>query len=150
MPTRDDIIQALTQLDAATFEDVLDTALRQRTAASDAIAVARPDHEAGAESYAQWLAKRHLATDAAIQRVVYLPKDAPQDEIRLLEVNRFLSPSENNTIEPVDFTPDSDGPPYKVFIADVTSDEWERIQRDPSANLPHGWQLEGYRVFARG
>jgi len=150
MPTRDDLIQALTQLDAATFEDVLDTALRQRTAASDSIALARPDRQAAPESYAQWLAERHLATDVAIQRVVYLPKGAPQGEIRLLEINRFLSPSENNTIEPVDFSPDSDGPPYKVFIADVTSDEWERIQRDPCANLPQGWQLEGYRIFARG
>jgi hypothetical protein len=149
MQTRDDIIQALARLDAATFEDVLDTALRQRSAL-DSSAPAQPDHQAGPEAYARWLAQRHLATDVAIQRVVYLPNGSPNDEIRLLEINRFQSPAENNIIEPVDFSPDIDRPPYKVFVADVTSDEWERIQRDPSTTLPQGWLLEGYRVCTRG
>ena len=72
-----------------------------------------------------------METDAAIERVVYLPTGAPNNEIRLLEVNRFLRPPDNDVIEPLDFTPDIAEVPFRVFVADVTRDQWERIQRDP-------------------
>jgi hypothetical protein len=43
-----------------------------------------------AESFAQWIARRHLAVDPGIREVIYLPTDSPANEIRLLEVNAML------------------------------------------------------------
>ena len=51
--------------------------------------------------------------------------------------------------EPLDFTPDTDLP-FKVFVADVTTDQWERIQRAPETILPAGWKLEGNQIMTRG
>ena len=91
-----------------------------------------------------------MSSDPAIERVVYLPTGAPRDEIRLLEVNRFLNPPDNDLIEPLDFTPEIDGIPFKVFVADVTTDQWERIQRESGTTLPVGWKLEGNQIYPRG
>jgi hypothetical protein len=144
MPTREEIIQALCQLDAGAFEDVINTALLKRGDTADAGGRVMPDPQEGPESFARWLAHRHLSTDPAIQRVVYLPTGAPNDEIRFLEINRFLQPPDDDVIEPVDFS----GLPFKVFVADVTSDQWERIQQDP-CTLPPGWQLYDNRIYSR-
>ncbi len=149
MPTREEIIQALSQLDAGTFEDVINTALLKRGETADASSRIRPDPQEGPEPFARWLAQRHLSTDPAIQRIVYLPTGAPNDEIRFLEINRFLQPPDDDVIEPVDFSPDDDGLSFKVFVADITSDQWERIQQDPST-LPPGWQLVDNRIYSRG
>ena len=109
---------------------------------------ARP--RGGAGSVRAWLAQRHMETDAAIERVVYLPTGAPNNEIRLLEVNRFLRPPDNDVIEPLDFTPDIAEVPFRVFVADVTRDQWERIQRDPKLLAHLGWQTEGNQIYTRG
>jgi hypothetical protein len=146
--SREELIQALAQLDPATLEDVVSAAYRQRTQRTEATDQERPNPEATAEQFARWLAKRHLSSDMAIERVVYLPSGAPGDEIRLLEVNRLLNPPDPDTIEPLDFTPDTD-PPFKVFVADVTTDQWERIKRTPESILPSGWELEPNQVFTR-
>jgi hypothetical protein len=147
MPNREELIQALTQLDSATLEEVVNTAYRKRND-SEAAAHLRPDRQATPEQFAEWLAQRHLSTDAAIERVVYLPAGAPKNEIRLLEVNRLLNPPDNDSIEPLDFTPEMDVP-YRVFVADITSDQWDRVQREPGAVLPPGWRLEDNRVIVR-
>ncbi|MEO6809655.1 MAG: hypothetical protein ABI353_11140 [Isosphaeraceae bacterium] len=151
MPNREELIQALTQLDPSTFEEVLTSAYRQRSDFDDANAPARPDPQATAQQFARWLAQRHMSSDNAIELVVYLPANAPIDEIRLLEVNRFLNPSDSDVIEPLDFTPDSD-PAFKVFVADVTTDQWERIKNAPTTNtiLPSGWELKDNTIFTRG
>ncbi len=84
-----------------------------------------------------------------LERVIYLPTGAPDKEIRLLEVNRLLNPPDPDIIEPLDFTPDAD-PPFKIFVADITMDQWEQVQRAPETILPSGWKLEGNQVFTRG
>jgi len=150
MPTREEIIQALCQLEAGAFEDVINTALLQRGDTAGAGGRVMPDPQEGPEVFARWLAHRHLSTDPGIQRVVYLPTGAPNNEIRLLEVNRFLHPSDNDVIEPLDFTPDVVDLPFRVFAADVTRDQWERIQREPDLLSHVGWQLEDNQVYARG
>jgi hypothetical protein len=149
MPDREDLIQALAQLDPATLEEVVNTAYRQRNDSAEAAAQARPGPHATPEQFARWLAQLHLSSDAAIERVVYLPAGAPDNEIRLLEVNRFLNLSDTEAIEPLDFSPETDVP-YRVFVADITSDQWERVQREPDAMLPPGWRLDDKQVIVRG
>lgn len=148
MANRDDLVHALAQLDPASFEDVITSAFRQRYNSEAVAHQTAPDPRATSEQFAQWIATRHLSSDAAIERVVYLPTGSPDDEIRLLEVNRFLNPPEPDVIEPLDFTPDTD-PPFKVFVADVTTDQWERIKQSPESILPAGWRLEGNQIITR-
>jgi hypothetical protein len=148
MSTREEIIRALGQLDPATFEDVITTAYQQRDASTDKADKTRPNHQAGPEHFAQWLARRHMSSDAAIERVVYLPAGSPANEIRLLEINRFLNAPDVDVIEPLDFSPVGELP-YKVFVADVTMDQWEQIRREPGATLSDGWNLENNRIYSR-
>ena len=146
---RDELVDALVQLDPRTFEEVIASAYQQRHGPEEDVSQDRPDSQATPLQFAEWLAKRHLSSDMAIERVVYLPKGAPPDEIRLLEVNRLLHPPDPDNIEPLDFTPDTE-PAFKVFVADVTTDQWERIKQAPDAILPAEWKLEGNRIFTRG
>jgi len=148
MPSREELIHALAQLDSVTLEDVVNTAYRQRDH-TEATAQARPGSQATPEQFAQWLAQRHLSTDAAIERVVYLPAGAPENEIRLLEINRFLNSPDTESIEPLDFTPEMDLP-YRVFVADITSEQWVRVKEEPDAYLPPGWRLDNNRMIVRG
>jgi hypothetical protein len=149
MTSREDQIATLARLDPASFEEVVSSAYRQRRTPDDAGPPSPPDTGATPEQFARWLAGRHMSSDLAIEKVVYLPVGAPAGEIRLLEVNRFLNAPEPDAVEPLDFTPDTD-PSFKVFVADVTGDQWERIQRTPEALLPVGWALEGNLILGRG
>lgn len=146
MTNRDELIRALAQLDPATLEDVVTSAYRQLEEAEGSSSQAPPEPTPG--QFAHWLAMRHLSSDGAIERVVYLPTGSPDDEIRLLEVNRFLNPPDPDAVEPLDFTPDTD-PPFKVFVADVTADQWERIKQSPESILPSGWDLKGHQIITR-
>jgi len=149
MPNREELIQALAQLDTSTLEEVINSAYQQRYPSEDAVPQARPDSKATPRQFAEWLANQHMRSDMAIMRVVYLPAGAPEGEIRLLEVNRLLNPPDPDTIEPLDFTPDTQ-PHFKVFVADVTTDQWERIKLKPDSILPRGWELDGNLMFTRG
>jgi len=99
------------------------------------------------DDVAAWLAKTHFITDPAIREVWYLPRGAPGDEIRLLELNdRFLG--NETTVEPMDFGLDLEGAPYRLLVADVSSDQFEQIKRDPG-RLPSGWFLDGGKNWRR-
>ena len=143
MPNRAELIQALVELEPSVLEDVVNSAYRQRSLNPPS----EPASEASPEQFAQWLARRHLSTDAALDRVVYLPSGAPRNEIRLLEVNRLTNDSEAQAIEPLDFTPEDS--PYRVFVADISSDTWERIKQSPKALLPPKWRLKDNKIFTR-
>jgi hypothetical protein len=147
MPNRDELIQTLAQLDPATLEDVITSAYRQRHKDEGAASQFPPDSQATPQQFAHWLAKRHLSSDGAIERVIYLPAGSLSNEIRLLEVNRFLNPPDPDVVEPLDFTPDD--LPFKVFVADVTTDQWERIKQSPEL-LPTGWDLKDNQIITRG
>jgi hypothetical protein len=147
MTNREHLIRTLAQLDPTTFENVIASAYQLRNVASGAAPQTRPDPQATARHFAEWLARRHMSSDMAIERVIYLPTGAPDDEIRLLEVNRLINPPDPDAIEPLDFSPDD--LTFKVFVADVTSDQWERIKGEP-ALLPPGWRLDGNLIFTRG
>ncbi len=148
MPEREDLIVALAQLDPVAFEDVVNSAYRRRQDSEGSTPEAVPGPEATTQQFAHWIAKRHLSSDAAIEKVVYLPTGSPVDEIRLLEVNRLLNPPEPDAVEPLDFSPDSD-PPFRVYVADITADQWERIKQSPESLLPKGWDVRGSQIIGR-
>lgn len=148
--TPKEIVDALVQLDPATFEEVLTSAYRERGAADEAEAQIRPSADWDAKTFAEWIARRHMGSDFAIERVVYLPAGAPENEIRLLEVNRFLNHGEDDVVESLDFSPDLDDVSFVVLVADVTADQWEQIKKAPEKSLPAGWKLDDSRIYSRG
>ncbi len=54
------------------------------------------------DKLARWYAQRHYKTDQALHEVVYLPTNAPDREIRLLEVNGSLIPACYQAPSPTD------------------------------------------------
>ena len=99
-------------------------------------------------AFAEWLARQHLRFDSRLTQVVYLPVGAPDDQVRLLEVNTGLYPEPGNPIVPVETTPAVTDLPYRVWVADITPEEWQQIQSNPQL-LPKGWGLEGYQITRR-
>jgi len=125
--------------------DQIDEASRQRRQRAQPPLVPR---DASRDDVAAWLAKQHRFADSAIREVWYLPRGAPPDEIRLLELSDRLAGSEAR-IEPIDFGLDVAGAPFHLFVADVTSEQLDQIKRDPS-RLPPSWSLEGAKIWRRG
>ncbi len=81
-----------------------------------------------------------LQTDQAIQEVVYLPVNAPEREIRLLEVNGAIA--ERAPLEPIDFGVDIGSVEgHSLMVLDVTPGQWKRIESNKLA-LPQGWLLQ--------
>jgi hypothetical protein len=100
------------------------------------------------DNVAAWLANRHRFADSTIREVWYLPRGAPPNEIRLLELTDRLASSESK-VEPIDFGLDVEGAPFRLLVADITSEQLDQIKRDPS-RLPPGWSLDGARTWRRG
>src|SRR5205823_1338323 len=50
-----------------------------------------PPAEKNRDSVAAWVARTHLIADTGIREVWYLPREAPPEEIRLLELNDRLA-----------------------------------------------------------
>jgi len=100
------------------------------------------------DTVAAWVAKSHFITDSAIREVWYLPKDAPQDEIRLLELSDRL-PGNETVVEPIGFGLDLEGASFRLVIADVTTDQMEQIKQRAQP-LPSGWSLDQNKVWRRG
>jgi hypothetical protein len=96
---------------------------------------------------ARWYARQHLETDPGIVSIHYLPKNAPEREIRLLEVNNLLVERKDETLEPFDFGVDVDSESqHRLFVLDVTPQQWVRLTNSKLA-LPSGWSLDGATVF---
>ena len=92
---------------------------------------------------AKWYAKQHLKTDPGIRSVYYLPSNAPEREIRLIEINELLGDRSDDTLEPIDFGVDTGtGTEHRLFVLDVTPSQWDRIKQS-SVALPRGWSLDG-------
>jgi hypothetical protein len=131
------LAQALEQEEWSDYLDEIDEATKLRRQQT---VDAEPPPGSNRDRIAEWVAKRHLSADGSLRQVVYLPTGAPPDEIRLLEVNERLPRSED-TPEPIDFGIEVAGRPIKLFVADVTGDQLEKLKRD-QANLPTGWSLD--------
>jgi hypothetical protein len=100
------------------------------------------------DEVAAWVARKHLIADVGIREVWYLPREAPPEEIRLLELNdRFAGTA--STAEAIDFGLDVEGARFRLFVADVTSEQLDQIKKDPS-RLPSGWSLDQSKIWRRG
>ncbi len=100
------------------------------------------------DDVAAWVANKHLIVDSSLREVWYLPRGAPPEEIRLLEVTNRWAGAEAQA-EAIDFGLDVEGANYRLLVADVTSDQLGRITND-AALLPPGWSLGGDTVWRRG
>ena len=99
------------------------------------------------DNLARWYARRHLDTDAGVERILFLPKNAPPREIRFLEVNRLIS--EMTPPEPIDFGVDIGGAEaHTLYVLDVTPSQWDAIQRN-ELSLPAGWTLEDAEAIGK-
>ena len=99
-------------------------------------------------AFAEWLARQHLRFDSRLTQAVYLPAGAPDDEVRLLEVNTGLYPTPGEAIFAVVTTPSPPVSPFRVSVADISPDEWQGICKNPGL-LPAGWSLDGNQVIRR-
>ncbi|MGA2065104.1 MAG: hypothetical protein ABSG86_09050 [Thermoguttaceae bacterium] len=124
------------------YLDRLDETARRRRAQTPAQPSGKDRDEV-----ATWLAKKHLIADSSIREVWYLPKEAPSDEIRLLELNDRLAGDESK-VEAIDFGLNVAGAHFRLLVADVTSDQLQQIRQDPS-RLPPGWSLDENRTWKR-
>ena len=107
-----------------------------------------PPASASRDDVADWVARTHLNADSGIREVWYLPREAPPEEIRLLELSDRLAGTESKA-EAIDFGLDVEGVPFRLYVADITSEQLDRIKHDPS-RLPNGWSLDGSRTWRRG
>jgi hypothetical protein len=90
---------------------------------------------------ARWYANQHLRTDPGIRSVYYLPTNAPEREIRFIEINELVADRNDDALEPIDFGVDMGmESEHKLFVLDVTPRQWDRI-RQSLLQLPQGWSL---------
>lgn len=94
------------------------------------------------DSLAKWYARQHIKTDPGICSVFYLPKNSPDREIRLLEINELVGDRNDDTLEPIDFGVDRGlESEHTLLVLDVTPSQWDRI-RQSLLPLPSSWSLE--------
>lgn len=94
---------------------------------------------------ARWVAKRQLVTDRAVSRVVYLPDQAPGNEIRLVAVSDRLSPPNP---KPFTYGLELAERPFKISVLDVDSEQLQERESNP-ALLPPGWSFADRVVWKR-
>jgi hypothetical protein len=141
------LVDELTDLDEAEWVTVMEDARAKR---SQKPRKKEPEPKPGIsrEAFADWVARRHLASDPGLKCVTYLPAGAPPNEVRLVEQNALLTTPQNGHLEPVDFSPGIQGIDFDVFVLDVTPEQWTQI-RAKNLALPQGWSLEGFRSTGR-
>lgn len=99
------------------------------------------------DSAAKWYAQRHFDTDIGVERIFYLPTNAPPREIRLLEINNLIS--EMVPPEPIDFGVDIEGfDRHTLYVLDLTPDQWKALQ-NRQVSLPVDWTLDGMIELGR-
>jgi len=92
---------------------------------------------------AKWYANEHVKTDPGIVSVHYLPQNAGEREIRLIEVNDLMGDRNDDALEPIDFGVDRGmDSAHKLLVLDVTPEQWSRITAQ-ELRLPGNWSLDG-------
>lgn len=61
------------------------------------------------DTTARWYAVQHMRTDPGVREVFFLPSNAPEREIRLLEINELIATRHDEALEPMDFGVDVGG-----------------------------------------
>lgn len=83
-------------------------------------------------------ANRHWRTDSGVEAIYYLPEQAPDREIRLVEVNREVASLEGLPIEPIDFGIDANRESFhRLLVLDLSPDQWHMICEN-EISLPAG------------
>jgi hypothetical protein len=101
------------------------------------------------DATAKFYAKQHLKIDPGVQKIYYLRTDAPDREIRFVEINSLLAEMKDETLEPLDFGVDrGTDVAHKLIVLDVTPSQWKSIERG-ALPLPDGWKLEDAEVFSK-
>jgi len=91
------------------------------------------------DAMARHYADRHWSIDSGLKGIYYLPTDAPEREVRLLEVNDLVAAI--TPLEPFDFGVEPNGPhAHTLNVLDVTPEQWEAVERG-ELTLPSGWSL---------
>jgi len=90
------------------------------------------------------LARSHFDLEEGLERIIWV-KNGDPEEIRLIEVNRDIIPT--GEFYAFYFAPSSTFP-LPIHIADVTPEEWTRIQRG-EMDLPPGWAIKQFEEFER-
>ena len=150
MPTPSELAQLAEHLDDTQWYDFLEeldaVSRRRRHRQTEPEQPANGDRD----SLAAWLARKHFLADSGIREIWYLPERAPADEIRLLEVSdrQAGAASTNALVDAIDFALDIQGCPYRLFVADVTSDQLEQIRKN-RLPLPADWTLDRSTVWRR-
>jgi hypothetical protein len=124
------------------YLDEMDEAARRRranTKNSDAPSTTEKIVVAG------WVARKHMDVDNGISAVIYLPSNAPPDEIRFLEVNDRTA---GQNIRPLEFGLDLQDRTFRLQIVDLTSEQVEKIKDNPGL-LPPGWSFTEGQVWRR-
>jgi len=98
-------------------------------------------------SKAQWYANEHRKTDPGVVSIRYLPKNAGEREIRLLEVNNLMGERTDELFEPIDFGIDRGADTaHQLVVLDVTPRQWKLIEAG-ELQLPGNWSLEEMILF---
>ena len=90
------------------------------------------------------LVQEHFDLEEELEQIIWLKK-GPVNEIRLLEINRNTAAT--GMVEVFGFAPSTDVP-YPLRIAEITPEEWKRVQHG-GISLPENWSLEGAEIFTR-
>jgi len=90
------------------------------------------------------IVQEHFDLEENLEQIIWLKK-GPASEIRLLEVNRNTAAT--GMIEIFGFAPSAEVP-YPLRIAEITPEEWERVQNG-EISLPEVWSLEEAATFTR-
>lgn len=99
------------------------------------------------DSLAEWYAKQHLSTDPGIVSIHYLPTNADEREIRLVEVNELIGDRNDNNLEPIDFGIDRGlDTAHRLSVLDITPEQWSRIS-GRTLGLPKNWSLDGALAY---
>lgn len=98
------------------------------------------------DAIAVWYATQHLKVDDGIEKVVYLPTNADDREIRFLEINKDMLDADDS-LEPISFGVDmGSGQEHVLWVVDLTPEQFTRIQRG-DLPLPAGWTLDAASRF---
>jgi len=115
------------QLDPKEYELFIDTLAENRRARLQSSLPEYPEDKSR-DKVALWLAYQHLGTDPGITDVWYLPENASEKEIRLVEVNRLLREIDPDFLNPIDFGFDIEGLDFQLLVLDVTPQQLEELK----------------------
>jgi hypothetical protein len=96
------------------------------------------------EGVVEKIISEHFELDESLEKVIWFRSETAP-EINLLEINS-ATPATGDVLS--FYFPPSDEVPYPLYLAEVTPEEWHKVQRR-EIPLPEGWNLENYAEFSR-